>query len=376
MQPGAVPPTKPAAGKVAAVTPPAIAPVPVPPRPIDPLDWPSWRGPEQNGISRETGLIDRWDTTAGRTATCCGRTRSWRAFPARSCWAASSTRSSAISPTRSWSRKKSICVDAATGKKIWENKFYVFLSDVPAERVGWSSCVADPTTGRIYALGVCGYFQCIDGDTGQTIWSRSLSEEFGLLSTYGGRTNVPVIHEDKVIISAVTTNWGDLARPAHRFMAFDKATGEMIWFNGTKLAPEDTTYSTPVVTPLAGQASMVFGSGDGGVWSFQPRTGKPIWTFQLSRRGINVSPVVENDKVVIAHAEENVGNTRHRERSSASTAAARETSPKPASCGGPPAWTAKARRSWSTAGSMPATTAARCTWSMPRRARKFASRPS
>ena len=31
---------------------------------IDPLDWPSWRGPEQNGISRETGLTDEWDPTA------------------------------------------------------------------------------------------------------------------------------------------------------------------------------------------------------------------------------------------------------------------------------------------------------------------------
>ena len=28
---------------------------------MDPLDWPMWRGPEQNGISRETGLIDQWD---------------------------------------------------------------------------------------------------------------------------------------------------------------------------------------------------------------------------------------------------------------------------------------------------------------------------
>ena len=27
----------------------------------DPLDWPNWRGPEQNGVSRETGLIDKWD---------------------------------------------------------------------------------------------------------------------------------------------------------------------------------------------------------------------------------------------------------------------------------------------------------------------------
>src|SRR5688572_4688428 len=29
--------------------------------PLDPLDWPNWRGPEQNGISRETGLPAEWE---------------------------------------------------------------------------------------------------------------------------------------------------------------------------------------------------------------------------------------------------------------------------------------------------------------------------
>ena len=27
----------------------------------DPMDWPNWRGPEQNRVSRETGLIDKWN---------------------------------------------------------------------------------------------------------------------------------------------------------------------------------------------------------------------------------------------------------------------------------------------------------------------------
>ncbi len=53
---------------------------------------------------------------------------------------------------------------------------------------------------------------------------------------------------------------------------------------------------------------MTFGSGDGGVWALQPRTGKPIWWFMLSRRGLNVSPVVSDDKVFMAHAEENMDN--------------------------------------------------------------------
>jgi len=25
-----------------------------------PMDWPNWRGPELNGVSREKGLVDRW----------------------------------------------------------------------------------------------------------------------------------------------------------------------------------------------------------------------------------------------------------------------------------------------------------------------------
>ena len=56
-------------------------------------------------------------------------------------------------------------------------------------------------------------------------------------------------------------------------------TGEMVWSSGTRPLPDDTTYSTPIVGVLGGQTSMVFGSGDGSLWAFQPRTGVPIFTI-------------------------------------------------------------------------------------------------
>ena len=268
----------------------------------DPLDWPNWRGPEQNGISRETGLPDEWDFD--------GKNLLWKSTEL-------ATRSSPIVmngklytlarsyPETTKEGEKVICADAATGKVLWENKFNVFLSDVPAERVAWGVCVGDPTTNRVYAMGVCGFFQCLDAETGKTLWSRSLSEEFGLLSTYGGRTNVAVVYEDLVIISAVMTNWGEMAVPAHRFIAFNKETGEVVWYNGTSLRPDDTTYSTPTLGVVGGQAVMVFGSGDGRVWAFQPRTGKPVWNYQLSMRGLNVSPLIDRDVVYMGQSEEN-----------------------------------------------------------------------
>lgn len=270
----------------------------------DPMDWPSWRGPHQNGISDETGLIDSWDPATDENVL-------WKNDELGGISTPIVLRGKLYTIVRSEpgthrEGEKVVCVDAATGKKIWENVFNVYLSDVPAERVGWSNCVGDPATGHIYVLGVCGLLQCIDGEKGTTIWKHSLNEETGLLTTYGGRTNSPVLFEDLVIISGVTTGWGDVARPAHRFMAYDKKTGELVWMNGTRPLPEDTTYSVPVLAPLAGQAAMVFGSGDGGIHAWQPRTGKPIWAFYLSRRGINTSPIVDGDRIYAGHAEENL----------------------------------------------------------------------
>ena len=205
--------------------------------------------------------------------------------------------------------EKVLCLDTATGQKIWENVFNVYLSDVPAERVGWSAVVADPKTNTVFAHGVCGAFTAIDAATGQTRWQRSLHEEFGFLSTYGGRTNVPVVFEDLVIASAVVTGWGDTARPAHRFLGMDVRTGDVRWMIGTKELPEDTTYSTPSLANVGGQAALIFGSSDGSVWNFQPRTGKAVWNFKLSRRGLNVAPLVDDGTVWVSQAEENLDNT-------------------------------------------------------------------
>lgn len=279
----------------------------VPAQAGDPLDWPNWRGPQQNGTYPGTGLADEWDPEDGTNVV-------WKSpeLAGRSTPIVMNGRLYTIvrsDPGTPQEGEKVVCVDAATGKLIWESKFNVYLSDVPDTRVGWSCCVGDPETGNVYALGVCGYFQCIDPD-GKTLWSHSLHEEYGLLSTYGGRTNVPVLFEDLIIVSAVVIGWGDMAKPAHRFLAFNKKTGELVWFNGTRLLPYDTTYSTPTVAVIGGQQSLVFGSGDGSVWALQPRTGKRIWKHQLSVRGLNVSPLVLGDRVFTGHSEENIlGNT-------------------------------------------------------------------
>lgn len=268
----------------------------------DPLDWPNWRGPNYDGTSTETGLIDSWDPATGENVVWVRKDLFARSTPiVLNGKLYFQTRAN---PATKIEGERVVCLDATTGETLWENKFGVYLSDVPDTRVGWCSVTGDPETGNIYAQGVCGIFLCIDGETGKTLWSRSMHEEFGLLTTYGGRTNTPVVFDDLVIASGVMVGWREFAVPAHRMVAFNKKTGEVRWINGTSLSPPDTTYSMPVVCKLNGQDAIVFGSSDGGVHAFQPRTGKQIWSYGFSRRGINVTPTVHNGTVYIGHAEE------------------------------------------------------------------------
>ena len=201
-----------------------------------------------------------------------------------------------------------LCLDAATGKILWHRRHNMYLSDVPAERIGWASVVGDPTTGRISAYGTNCLLQCLDGETGDMFWSRSLHEEFGFFSVFGGRTNFPIVFDDLGDRQRRRHRLGKHGPAAHRFLCLDKNTGEVRWFNGTTPLPEDTTYSTPTVAVVDGQLAMIFGSSDGSVWAFQPRTGKPLWHYHMSRRGMNVSPLVVGDTIYMAQNEENLDN--------------------------------------------------------------------
>jgi outer membrane protein assembly factor BamB len=272
----------------------------------DPVDWYRWRGPEMNGSSRELNLPSDWSPK--------GKNLLWRKeeYGTRCTPIAMNGKLYFIArhkPETTEEGERVVCIDAKSGDLIWESVHNIFLSDAPAERVGWAACVGDPETGNVYALGIGCILKCLNGETGEVIWQRSMLEEYGMLSTYGGRTNFPEIFENMLIISGVMTQWGEHAVPAHRFLALDKKTGEPIWFSSTRPRPEDTTYSTPVFTTFNGQAAMLFGAADGALYAVQPRTGKVIWKYQASPRGFNVSPLVVGSKVYCAFGEKSQADT-------------------------------------------------------------------
>lgn len=262
--------------------------------------WWSWRGPEQRGISRETDLPATWSPE--------GENLLWKApYGSRSAPVVNLDRVylSGVVGEGANEQERLVCLDAATGELKWESRFNVFLTDIPDTRVGWANPVADPSTGYVYVHGVQGLLRCYD-HTGELVWERSLTEEFGRISGYGGRTHTPLIDEDRLVISFLSSSWGGHGRGSHRYLALDKRTGAVVWWSNPSGPPYDTTYSCPVVTVIDGRRVLIAGNADGSVHGLEARTGEPLWRFRLSKRGLNVS-VVERDGMVYAgHSEENV----------------------------------------------------------------------
>ncbi|MBI3209910.1 MAG: PQQ-binding-like beta-propeller repeat protein [Candidatus Solibacter usitatus] len=263
-------------------------------------DWTDYRGPKRDGTSPETNLPSAWSLKGDNLA--------WKVpIGGRSTPVIHGNKlymltTSGKGPTL---QERLVCLDADTGKQLWEHRMNLYMSDVPPHRIAWSAPVVDPETGNIYIYGVHGALTAVS-PAGRVVWQNSMVEEQGLVTTHGGRTVSPVIYQDMVIVSGVSTGWGDQARAAHRFFAMNKRTGSMMWVSTPGGRPFDTTYSPPVITDINGAKILVAGGGDGTVHAVKVMTGEPVWKFEMSKRGVNTGVVVFNNQAIVSHSEENL----------------------------------------------------------------------
>ena len=263
-------------------------------------DWAEWRGPARDGISNEKNLPVKWSPAGDNLA--------WKApFGGRSAPIVMGDRlylqnSAGQGETL---QERVMCINADTGKLLWEHRFNIYLSDVPPHRIGWASPVGDPTTGNVYVFSGGGSLINLNRD-GKVLWERSLGEDFGLLTTHGGRTVSPIIDGDLVIVSGVLSMWGTHGRGGHRFVAFDKKSGETVWVSSPGMRPYDTTYAPPIISNINGTRLLIQGASDGLVHAIKPQTGEPVWRYEISKRGLNTGVVVRGTTAILTHSEENL----------------------------------------------------------------------
>src|SRR2546426_3679811 len=263
-------------------------------------DWPEARGPNRDGVSQETGLADKWALN--------GQNFLWRVpYGGRSAPIVMGNRVYVQNPAGRGPtlQERVMALDSDTGKVVWEYKFNIFQSDIPAHRVGWASPAADPETGNIFALSGGALVVALTKD-GKLLWERSIGEEFAAFTTHGGRTMSPLVDGDLVIINSAVSNWGALGNRSLRFIALDKRTGDIVYIATPGGRPYDTAYPAPVIATINGLRLLICGNGDGGFQAIKPQTGEKVWNFVASKRAINTGVVVKDSTVIVSHGDENL----------------------------------------------------------------------
>jgi len=177
------------------------------------------------------------------------------------------------------------CLEAATGKTIWEHSYAVDvaqnygITDTPR-----SSPVIDTRTKLVYTLGNDGDLICFHLESGEVKWSLNLASEFGASTFFFGYGSSPLVYEEKLIVH--------VGAEEACVVALDKQDGKVLWktdhaWNGS--------YASPVIGEVNGKECLfVFAGGmvkppHGGLLCVNPETGEVYDSF--SWRSTNFASV-------------------------------------------------------------------------------------
>jgi outer membrane protein assembly factor BamB len=245
-------------------------------------NWPQFRGPGSLGISEEKGLPLRWSATENvrwKTALPGPGHSSpviWgeRLFLTAFQPGLGSSILSRISSPRG--ALLLLCIDTKNGSILWNRQ-------VPAgkiEAVHRTNSPASPTPatdGRYVYFYVGSYgILCYDLD-GKKIWERPL----GSFHNEWGSASSPVIYKNMVLASFDTDGEDFL-------LALDKNTGREVW--RTSRNPAERSWPTPFIWET-GERTEVVVSGSGKVTSYDPDTGKELWTVKGLTKWVCPTPV-------------------------------------------------------------------------------------
>jgi outer membrane protein assembly factor BamB len=227
------------------------------------FDFPQFLGVDRNGLVGGIGLSSDWDKHPPKQLWRQSIGAGWSGFAAVNRFAVTMEQRDA--------EELVTCYEILTGKLRWVHSTAVRHETT----MGGVGPRATPTIhdGRVYAMGATGILRCLDGATGNLLWSKDVPAEFGLGpgedSNYvaWGRANSPLIVDDLVVVPA-----GGHKDKTVSLVAYDKVTGEQTWTGGD----DQISYSSPVLAALNGLRQIISVNEDS-VSGHDPQTGKVLW---------------------------------------------------------------------------------------------------
>lgn len=252
------------------------------PQPCRADEWPQWRGPQRDGVWRETGIIREFPKP--------DLDLKWRADISGG-YSGPTVADGRVYVTDRLTEPKQVervlCFDRETGKLSWSHSYGSAYGNVGYPAGPRASVLI--RDGKAYSLGTMGHLFCFDAAKGTVLWTKDLFTEYEIRMPVWGLSASPLI-EDELLICEVGGKGACL-------VAFDRLTGREVW----KALEDRANYSAPVVIEQAGRRVLVCWTGDN-VVGLDPKTGKVHWShpFPPKRAVMGIStPVAHNHRLLL-----------------------------------------------------------------------------
>ena len=268
-------------------------------------NWPQWRGPDGSGISNEKNLPAEWNTTKNikwKTAID-GRGHSspivWdnkifvttaiegEVVPGAKAPKHMMGDQEFLHPDSVGSNKKHtfkvIALDRNSGKILWQTVAWEGTPYDDRHRKSSYAASTPATDGKlVYAFFGSEGLYAYDFN-GKLAWKA----ELGKMGTVGmGTGTSPILFENLVIVQCDEENG-----TASFIVALDKKTGKEVWKTPRKV---QVSWATPLLVKTAKRAELI-ASGTESIISYDPATGKELWTHKGVESNAIPSPVANSE---------------------------------------------------------------------------------
>lgn len=260
-------------------------------------DWPRFLGPTGDSKSTEKGIIAPWPEE--------GLPILWHKKVGDGYAMPSIADGKLYHFDRERDEARVTCMDAVTGKQIWQFKYETNYRD-QYNYSGGPRCYPILDGDRVYTYGPDGQLHCLDTKKGKPIWDVDTTKKYGVIQNFFGVGSTPVIEGNLLIAQVGGSPKGseeeDFARlkgNGSAVVAFNKMTGKEVW----KASKELASYAGPVLATI-NKKRWCFVFARGGLLGLDPKNGKIEFHFPWRARAfesVNAStPVVVDDKIFIS----------------------------------------------------------------------------
>jgi len=243
-------------------------------------DWPQWRGPRRDGVWREQGVVERFESAAlpPRWRTPIG--------PGYTGPAVADGRVFVMDRQRDAGTERVLGLDAATGALLWTHDYPCSYRGVDYD----SGPRATPTVDgdRVYTVGAMGHLFCLDAATGRPVWAKDYVRDFGTELPTWGIASAPLVDGPRLIAMVGGPNGAAV-------VAFDKRDGRELW---RALSVRDIGYAPPVIYRAGGTRQLIVWHPEA-VVALDPETGRTWWQEPFhTDMGVSIMTPVFDDPVL------------------------------------------------------------------------------